>query len=223
MTEKPFWLNPPYVILFDLLRLHKIRPWSIKLAGILDSFLREIREKGYVDFSASGTALLSSSMIHRMKSELLLKLEEPPKGKGEPLKEFIPPPLPISFRFEYTLTSVSDILDALLSALEKERKLMGEGRGIRLLEALQVPTRQPDEFLTHIEEHLDKLYIELVRRFNLTGRPVSFAELTSLKTHMETVRTFILLIFLAHGGRIEIAVLDGDLLITPLQEEFDLG
>ena len=78
--EKPFWLNPPYIILFDLLRLHKIRPWDVNLETILLSFLTEIKQKGYVDFPASGTALLSSSTIHRMKSELVLKLEEPPKS-----------------------------------------------------------------------------------------------------------------------------------------------
>ncbi|MEM2122853.1 MAG: hypothetical protein QXE79_04370 [Candidatus Bathyarchaeia archaeon] len=221
--EKPFWLNPPYIILFDLLHLNKLKPWSIKLANILDSFLREIRKKGYVDFSASGTALLSSSMIHRMKSELLLKMEEPPMYKGKTIEEFVPPPLPISFRFEYTLTSISDILDALISALEKEHRLMEESRETRVLEVLQVPTGQPDDFLTHIEEYLDKLYIELIRRFSLTGKPVSFSELTSLKKRMETVRIFILLIFLAHEGRVYVAVVDDDLLITPLQEDIGNG
>ncbi|MEM3044601.1 MAG: hypothetical protein QW569_01870 [Candidatus Bathyarchaeia archaeon] len=215
--ERPFWMAPPYIILFDLFHLHKLKPWSIKLASILDSFLREIRERGYIDFSASGTALLSSSMIHRMKSELLLKMEEPPRGGGETPEEFVPPPLPLSFRFEYTLTSISDILDALISALEKENKIIEGGRA-RVLESLQLPTRQPDEFLTHIDEYLDKLYLELLRRASLTGRPVSFAELTSMKTHMEKVRVFILLIFLAHGGRVEIAAVGDDLMVTPLRE-----
>lgn len=214
--EKPFWLNPPYVILFDLLRLHKLKPWSIKLANILDSFLREIREKGYLDFSASGTALLSSSMIHRMKSELLLKMEEPPKEKEKPPEEFIPPPLPVSFRFEYTLTSISEILDALMSALENERKLRGQ-EATRIL-PFQIPIRQPDELALHIEEYMDKLYLELLRRFSRTGMPIHFTELTSGKTHIETVRTFILLIFLAHNSRIEITVKEDDLLITPLPE-----
>ena len=218
LMEKPFWLNPPYIILFDLLRLHKLKPWSIKVANILDSFLREIREKGYFDFSASGTALLSSSMIHRMKSELLLKMEEPPKAKEKPPEEFIPPPLPISFRFEYTLTSISEIIDALVSALENEHRLM-ERKDARLLESFQVPTRQPDELALHIEEYMDKLYLELLRRFSLTGKPIHFTELTSGKSRIDTVRTFILLIFLAHNSRVEIDVVEDDLLITPLPEE----
>ncbi|MGC8849839.1 MAG: hypothetical protein ACP5QI_05135, partial [Candidatus Bathyarchaeia archaeon] len=148
-------------------------------------------------------------------------MEDPPKEEGK-IQEFVPPPLPLSFRFEYTLTSLSDILDALISTLEKEHKIMEE-KGTRILETVQVPSRQPDEFLTHIDEYLDKLYLELLRRASFTGKPVSFSELTSMKNHIEKVRIFILLIFLAHGGRVSIVTAGDDLLVEPLKEVDSLG
>ncbi|MBS7623932.1 hypothetical protein KEJ39_09740, partial [Candidatus Bathyarchaeota archaeon] len=78
-VEKPFWLRPPYLILFDLLRLHRVKPWDVNVSLLLNRFLAEMRERGHLDFSISGTALLSSSIIHRMKSELVLKMEDPPR------------------------------------------------------------------------------------------------------------------------------------------------
>ncbi|MEM4246003.1 MAG: hypothetical protein QW390_01765, partial [Candidatus Bathyarchaeia archaeon] len=77
VSDRPFWLSPPYSILFDLISLYRIRPWDVEIAPVLNSFLEEMREKGFIDFSASGTALLSSAIIHRMKSESLLKIEAP--------------------------------------------------------------------------------------------------------------------------------------------------
>jgi len=91
ITEKPFWLRPPYVILFDLLRLHRIKPWDVNITYLLNAFLAEMKKQGFIDFSASGTALLSSAMIHRMKSELVLKMEEPPKPPIVRPNEEVPP------------------------------------------------------------------------------------------------------------------------------------
>jgi len=93
VSEKPFWLRPPWAVLFDLIRLQKVRPWDVNLNHLLTTLTGEMRKRGYVDFTASGIALFSSSVIYRMKSELILKLEEPPKPPVERPIEFLPPPL----------------------------------------------------------------------------------------------------------------------------------
>ena len=113
INEKPFWLRPPYVILFDLLRLHRIKPWDVNITYLLNTFLAEMKKQGFIDFSASGTALLSSSMIHRMKSELVLEMEEPPKPPIARPNEEVPPPLPFPIRFEYTSTSIEQFFQCL--------------------------------------------------------------------------------------------------------------
>jgi segregation and condensation protein A len=197
-----------------------LKPWNINLSDILTSFLNEIREKGYLDFSASGTALLSSSIIHRMKSELILKMEEPPKPKEKPPEDFVPPPLPFPFRFEYTLTSVSEILDALVSTLEHERVII-EKQQHSVLDELQVPTHQIDDFLLDIDKHMDKLYLDLIRKFEFEKEPISFIKLTTQLPQIDTIRTFILVLFLGHKNRILLIQRENDLLIEPLPDGVD--
>ena len=77
-VQKPFYLRPPWNILFDFSKLEKVTPWRINIAFLLTSFLEEIERRGEIDFRASGVASDSSSFIYLMKSKLLLKLEEPP-------------------------------------------------------------------------------------------------------------------------------------------------
>ena len=118
--EKPFWLKPPWMILFDLMKLHRVRPWDVNLSYLLTSLIGEIGKRGYIDFKASGVALLSSATIYRMKSELILELQEPPKPPEERPVEFLPPPIQLPYRFEYTSTTVDNLIEALEEALKSE-------------------------------------------------------------------------------------------------------
>ncbi|MDH7477877.1 MAG: hypothetical protein QHH17_05800, partial [Candidatus Bathyarchaeota archaeon] len=80
-VKKPFYLRPPWNILFDFHKLERLTPWHINIAYLLTSFLEEMEKSGQIDFRASGVALDSSALIYLMKSKLLLKLEEPPPPK----------------------------------------------------------------------------------------------------------------------------------------------
>jgi segregation and condensation protein A len=181
---------------------------------ILLSFLTEIKQKGYVDFSASGTALLSSSTIHRMKSELVLKLEEPPKLPEKKVVDFVPPPLPAPFRFEYTLTSLSEVIDSLISSLENEQKMVNKQQTI--FDSIEMPAHQPDDFFIQIEEQMDKLYSDLIQTNQNTKEPISFSKYTIDMSHIEKVRIFILVIFLAHKNLVFINQIEQDLMVQPL-------
>lgn len=196
--SKPFWLRPPYLILFDLLRLHRIKPWDVDIAMLLNSFLAEMKKSGYIDFSASGTALLSSSVVHRMKSEIVLKMEEPPKPPTPRPNEEIPPPLPFPLRFEYTATQVSEILHALQEVLENERLVLERKPFI-----LSPPSvfEQLDEFLANIEENIQNFYGEIIK-LSIRGSPLSFRQIVEGRSLLEVVRAFIMLLFLATQKKI---------------------
>jgi len=198
--EKPFWLRPPYVILFDLLRLHRLKPWDVNVTYLLNNFLAEMKKQGYIDFSASGTALLSSAFIHRMKSELVLKMEEPPKPPQPKPQEVIPPPLPIPIRFEYTSTSVVEVLKALEEVLRSERSLLSAQKSP--LKAAQV-IEQLDEFLTNIEDHINGFFSMLVQ-LSKKRKSISFGRLVRALSLQEIVRDFIMMLFLASQGKIRI-------------------
>mgnify|MGYP001027956030 CR=1 FL=1 len=198
-NSKPFWLNPPHSILFDLIRLHRIRPWDVNVSFLLNSFLTEMKRSGHIDFTASGTALLSSAIIHRMKSELVLRLEEPPKPQVPRPDEQIPPPLPIPIRYEYMSASIEQLLTALEEVLQAEKIVaLKQSKPIVLPSQL---TEELDEFLTNIDERLDELYLHL-KKLSKKASAISFLTLTKGLSAVEMVRQFILLLFLACQGKL---------------------
>jgi segregation and condensation protein A len=196
--EKPFWLRPPYVILFDLLRVHRLKPWDVNLNHILNSFLAQMNGRGYIDFPASGIALLSSSIIHRLKSEVVLKMEEPPKPPQPRPQDYVPPALPMPIRFEYTSTSISEVLQALEQVLESERLTLLEKKPLLTPPAI---LEHLDEFMMNIEERIEEFYSNLVKRTK-GGRSVSFLSLAGKRPFLDVVRDFIVILFLAIQGKI---------------------
>lgn len=201
ITEKPFWLRPPYMILFDLLKLHRIKPWDVNISYILNAFLAEMKKQGFIDFSASGTALLSSSMIHRMKSELVLKMEEPPKPPIARPNEEVPPPLPFPIRFEYTSTSIEQVLSVIEEVLKHESAALADRKS--LLSPPEI-LEQMDEFLANIEKNIEVFYSILLRKTAVTPE-LSFMELTKGSTLLEAVRVFIMLLFLVMQNRVSLS------------------
>jgi len=219
--EKPFWMSPPHYILFDLLKLHRIKPWDVNITNLLNTFLAEMKARGHIDFSASGTALLSSSIIHRMKSELVLKMEDPPKPPIQRPQEDIPPPLPLPMRFEYTATSLVEVLTALEEVLLSEIRLLSRDvpnlRPTPVVEAL-------DDFITNIQGHLEDLYHRLVHDYK-RGEEISFRLLTLKMSIQEVVRTFLLVLFLATNGKIRLLQdeMCGDIKIKVAEPGEDTG
>ena len=201
ISEKPFWLRAPYMILFDLLRLHRIKPWDVNITYLLNAFLAEMKKQGFIDFSASGTALLSSSMIHRMKSELVLKMEEPPKPPIARPNEEVPPPLPFPIRFEYTSTSIEQVLSVLEEVLKRESVALAERKG--LLSPPEI-LEQMDEFLANIEKNIKVFYANLLRRAAMNPT-LSFLELTKGGSLLDAVRAFIMLLFLVMENKVNLS------------------
>src|SRR3990172_493065 len=112
VTRKPFYLRPPWNILFEFSKLEKLTPWNVNIAYLLRSFLSEMEKMGKVDFRASGVALDSSALIYLMKSKLLLTLQEPP-AQPKPPGDFVPPPLFLPLRHELTSTTIQHLLEVL--------------------------------------------------------------------------------------------------------------
>ena len=200
MTEldKPFWLHPPYVILFDLLRVHRLKPWDVDISNILNSFMSQMNGRGYIDFPASGIALLSSSIIHRLKSEMILKMEEPPKPPQPRPQDYVPPPLPMPIRFEYTATSISQVLSALDEVLKSERLALLEKKSILSPPAI---LEHLDEFMMNIGDRIEEFYANLVKKTK-GNRPISFLKLAGKRALLDVVRDFIIILFLAIQGRV---------------------
>lgn len=198
--QKPFYLQPPWNILFEIHKLEKVKPWNVNISFLLASFLDEMQKRGEVDFRASGVALDSSAFIYLMKSKLLLKLEEPPAPPKLP-PELIPPPIFLPLRYELTSTTIEQLLEALDSVLKGEKLLPLKPR---LEPILPTPTDvlpQIDRYLMEIETLMGKLYSEMLRLAK--GKPfLNFTKLVLGKDRIEVIRTFILLLFLAQRQKV---------------------
>ena len=198
VKKKPFYLREPWEILFKDTKLDKASPWSIDLVYLLTTLLEEMNKVG-IDFRIAGTAINSSVLIYLKKAELLLTMEEPPQAPPDKPDVYVPPPLNLPFRFEFTTTSVSDLIAALEKALTEERR--GTTPKLPVL-----PTPIPDfldmeAYLLEIEERADNL---LERIVGMGVGPFSFFDLIDDRNLLAVVRTFMMLLFLAQQEKIDL-------------------
>ncbi len=198
--RKPFYLQPPWNILFEIHKLEKVKPWNVNISFLLISFLDEMQKQGEIDFRASGVALDSSAFIYLMKSKLLLKLEEPPAPPRLP-SDFIPPPIFLPLRYELTSTTIEQLLGALDSVLKGEKLLPLKPRLEPVLPPPAEILPEIDRYLMEIENLMQELYNEMLHLSK--GKPfLNFTNLVLGKDKIEAIRTFILLLFLAQKQRV---------------------
>ena len=169
VTRRPFYLRPPWNILFEISKLEKLTPWNVNISYLLRSFLSEMEKVGKVDFRASGVALDSSALIYLMKSKLLLTLEEaptPPKTS----KDFVPPPLFLPLRYELTSTTIKHLLEVLDEVLKGE-KLVPIDKAVSHAVLPEASDLMPqfDQFIAELELQMDKLYERLVEMVKGAG------------------------------------------------------
>lgn len=219
--KKPFYLHPPWNVLFEFRKLERLTPWNIKIEYLLTTFLEEMEKRGQVDFRASGVALDSSALVYLLKSKLLLKLEEPPPPRVP--RDFLPPPLFLPLRHELTSTTIRNLLEVLDDVLKGEKLVHVEK--VAAEPVLPTPSEilpQIDLYLMEIEAQMEKLHAALLRSVKGSGI-ISFSKFIKGMDRIETIRTFILLLFLAQRRTVnlwqdeeteEIYVTVGDLSIA---------
>ncbi len=198
--EKPFWLRPPWAVLFDLIRLQRVRPWDINLSYLLTTLVGEMKREGYIDFTAAGVALFSSATIYRMKAELVLELQEPPAPPIEKPVEFLPPALQLPFRYEYTSTTVDNLIHALEEALKNESFVEIQPNLVPITPAPPV-IQEIDEFMVDIERKIENMYKTISQ---LGNEVIPLSRLTAGLKRIEAIRVFLLVLFLACRSRIQL-------------------
>jgi len=201
-SERPFYLHPPWNILFDPQMLEKINPWEINLSFLLLSFLEEMEKRAVVDFRASGIALDSSATVYLMKSKLLLKLEEPPQPVPESNPEYVPPPLILPLRYELTTTTIQNLLEALEDALKTERLFKIKSSPRSELFMMPQETVSPlGIYLMEMEKQM-RIILQKIQSLIKAGKIVTFSKLVEGLEKLEQIRNFIVILFLAHRKKI---------------------
>ncbi len=197
--EKPYYLRQPWDILFRENKLEKVSPWDINLVQLLTSLLEEMERVG-IDYRIAGTAVNSSVYIYLKKAELLLAMEEPPAPPEERSEVYLPPPVPLPFRFEFTTTSVQDLINALERALQEE-----SGHGdVPRLPTLPIPVPNFldfEQYLLEVEARSDEL-LEKMRA--TTDSELRLSKMIQGLGWLEVVRLFMMILFLAQRMEIDL-------------------
>jgi chromatin segregation and condensation protein Rec8/ScpA/Scc1 (kleisin family) len=203
--RRPFYLRPPWNILFEISKLEKLTPWNVNIAYLLRSFLTEMERTDKTDFRASGVALDSSALIYLMKSKLLLTLQEPPAPPPQVPGDYVPPPLFLPLRHELTSTTIQHLLEVLDDVLKGER-LLNLNHVVEqhpILPSVTDLLPQFDKFIAEIEAQINNLYAVLTEKLGGSGI-IDFSTLTKSMTRIEALRTFIYLLFLAQDGLVSL-------------------
>ncbi len=201
-SKKPFWLRPPWIVLFDLIKLHQIKPWNIDLSFLLSTLLGEMEKEGSINFTASGIALLSSATLFRMKSELILKLQEPPTHPQEKTSMEFLPSLKLPYRFDYTSTTIDHLIKVLEESLITETFIETQPKQIPITPA--PPTfKEFDQFMIDIENKIEEMYQRISQLLKETNI-IPLSKLTKGFNRLEGIRIFSLILFIACRDQIRL-------------------
>jgi chromatin segregation and condensation protein Rec8/ScpA/Scc1 (kleisin family) len=140
---------------------------------------------------------------------MLMTMQELPQPE-EQEDVYLPPALPLPFRFEHTTTTVTDLIEALEKALtERSGSLRPK---LPLLPAPIPDFLDAEQYLLEIESRSDDLLEEIRWRCESRGS-FRITELVGGQEWIEIVRIFMMLLFLAQRLKIE---------LTQDEEELDI-
>jgi segregation and condensation protein A len=204
-TEEPFWLQPPWVMLTDIIKLRKLSPWNIEVDHIIHGFLEKMLSMDLINFRISGLALFSASLLHRLKTETVLKSNQEEEVEDDIEEEFkLLPPIVPPFRQTSRRVSIGELLVALDDVLKqekivKERSLISKS----LINELKPLVFAIDPDRTQIENIITRIY-EKIKEKSLLNRKVKFREILTDKSKIGIVRTFFCVLILGFRGYIEV-------------------
>ena len=174
---------------------------AISIVLLLATLLEEMEKVG-IDFRLAGTAIQSSVLIYLRKAEMLLMMEELPGPEEGREDVYLPPAMPLPFRFEHTTTTVTDLIEALEKALtERSGSLRPK---LPILPAPIPDFLDAEQYLLEIESRADDLFEEIKWRFERRGN-IKLTELVYGQEWLEIIRIFMMLLFLAQRLKIELS------------------
>ena len=197
--------EPPLNMLFNLSLIAKKDVWDIDITMLLQMLLNIINSTGKKDLRVCGIAVLSSSLIHRLKVESIFRLEKiamQRKGVEDPQQsEPIPQlhPIEIPYRIEPTYpVSLEDLLRVLENMIFELANPRPKRKQIDLE---PVQTFNFDQYLLKFEQILEEyenMILDIVRADGST----MFKTLVKKMELIDVVRSFIAILYLAMKEKI---------------------
>ncbi len=213
MSEIPSVSREPLNLLFNMGGVSRKNVWDIDLLNILNMLARVLEKKDGGDLRMAGVAILSSTLIYKMKVDSIFALHQetvtkspPPKRKRVDIAEM---PMPYRHQSTYAVT-----LDELLAELQNLVVSIANPRTRRSSRLNITPVDVPD-----IKEHMlslelaikpyQDLILEKLRHLERTR----FQDMASELDSLDSVRLFFAILFLASNGRITLEQNGDDIMI----------
>lgn len=193
-------LEEPIEILVNLAKNGEIDPWNIDIVEVTDKFLRQLEEMEKTDLRISGRTLLYASILLRMKSNVLVEIDEPQEIMEDEFEQFevsdYPvPALPLR-RSSRRPVTLEELLTELKKAelIEKRRlerfKNIKDERRATLKEVLSIAHDED------IESRVGKMRNLLDELFE-KQQHIRFSELANALDRSGKVMAYLAILFLA--------------------------
>jgi segregation and condensation protein A len=207
--SKKMIAEPPLNLLFNpSLLTAKKDVWDINVTMLLEMLLHLINMTGKKDLRICGIAILSSSIIYRLKVESIFRLEKiAMQRKGLDDDHRLQQPIPdlnaveIPFRIESTYpVSLEDLLSVLENMISELANPRQKKKQLRLE---PVETFNFDQYLVKFEQILQRYEDMIFDIINADGMAMFKMLVTKMKP-IEVVRCFIAMLYLAMKGRVDL-------------------
>lgn len=212
--------QPPLNLLFNPSLIERDDVWKIDIVKLLEILLSTLTSSTYKDLRLCGVAILTSTLIHRLKVESIFRLEkiankssnaELQKAGG--ITEKVPIPdisnLTLPFRQEITYPASLEDLLSILENMITELTNPIKRKSQVTLEPVQVVDFQ--DYLIKFEKVIEEFEDKLTQRL-LKDNKIVFNDLVKNMDELEAARYFIAMLYLCMKNKIE-------LVTQPLEDE----
>lgn len=200
ITSSEDILEEPIEILVNLAKNGEIDPWNIDIVEVTDKFLRQVEELERMDLRVSGRTLLYAAILLRMKSNVLVEVEEPEDIIEDDslqfeIRDYPVPAMPLR-RSSNRPVTLEELLTELkkAEAVEKRRfdrvKNKTEERRATIDEVLSIAHEED------IESRVGKMR-ELLNELFEKQKYIKFSDLSSPLDRTGIVMAYLAILFLA--------------------------
>ncbi len=200
VTSSEDILEEPIEILVNLAKNGEIDPWNIDIVEVTDKFLRQVEELERMDLRVSGRTLLYAAILLRMKSNVLVEVEEPEDiieydSLQFEIRDYPVPAMPLR-RSSNRPVTLEELLSELkkAEAVEKRRldrvKNKTEERRTTIEEVLSIAHEED------IESRIEKMR-ELLNELFEKQKYIKFSDLSSPLDRTGIVMAYLAILFLA--------------------------
>jgi segregation and condensation protein A len=188
-------------VLLDIVKSEDLDPWDIDISKLTTKYTERVNNMKQLDLSIPARLILAVAILLRMKSDLLLSIDDVEEGFSDftdddlfdqdgPDRELMDdvPDLNIHVRRKHIRKiTLGDLVDKLKKSMEPTKP-----RGRNTLFRLDLPEED-------ISEKIEKLYTQIITH---SMKKIPFSKLTEKKNRRGVIETFIPLLHLANEHKV---------------------